>query len=89
MTQSKTIYGIEQYMTLEGMPEARGKIHKLKTDSIPGILDTYDFQSVTIYLPGKLMAFFPTEAAANRHLNESAAEVGSSYLSKFEFDEEA
>ena len=89
MTQSKTIYGIQQYMTLGGMPEARGRIIELKTYNISGILDAWDFQSVVIYLPGKLMVFFPTKEAANRHLNESAAEVGPSYLKNFKFDEEA
>lgn len=82
MTQSKTIYGIEQHM-VEGMPQAIGKMHVMKAENVPHLLDSWDFRYAVIHMARKLMVFFPTEEAAKRHLDECSMEVGPNYLKNF------
>lgn len=83
MIQSKTVYGIEERMTKAGMPEARGGILEMNTENIPAILEAWDFESVIITMPGRFMAFFPTEFAARKYIKDAVKSFGPSYLKNF------
>jgi hypothetical protein len=84
MTQSKTVYGIEEHI-VKGLPEARGKMRVLKTSTISHLLDCWDFRYAVIHMPLHVFAFFPTEEDIKRHIDEAVAEVGRSYLKNFNF----
>lgn len=82
MTQSKTIYGIEEHI-VEGLPQARGKIRVLKTTTISHLLDCWDFRYAVIHMPLHVFALFPTKQDLERHMDDASAEVGSHYLKNF------
>lgn len=88
MIQSKTIYGIEERMTKEGLPEARGGVIELNTDNVPAILESWDFESVIITMPGRFMAFFPTEFAVRKYIKDAVESFGPSYLRNFKLGKE-
>lgn len=87
MIQLKTIYGIEERMTKEGLPEAKGCILKMNTANVPAILEAWDFDHVVIVMPDRFMAFFPTEFAARKYIKDAVESFGPSYLRNFKFKE--